>query len=132
MTKCKKCTRTLNDQICGFNNDGVLIYIDVGEAIKFLKKNPRKHEKFLKKDFTRNRLKHIVRLQNDPHLQHINTRFIGIVGQTDTDMFIIDGNHRAAKKFINNGRFRAYKLTVFETGLLSITKPPDGHKFVYD
>lgn len=124
---CKRCLQQKN-QICHLSGVG---FFSVNKAIKILKEKPREKEKISNKDlnyYTKN--SRILR-ESKRHLNHINLDTPIIIGKTEEQTFILDGNHRALRnKLLGYNQTYAYFLTEFETGQIFRKNPPAGKKFV--
>lgn len=72
-----------------------------------------------------------------PHLPHVNTRKAGIIARFaapdgEVYIFILEGNHRAARAFLAGKRFRCYELTEEETAAVFLgRRAPNGSRYMY-
>lgn len=120
MKKCKRC-RLVKNQVCQLSNIG---FFAVNKAIRIIKRKPRRKYKISSRRLyflTKNTK---ILKESKSHLSHVNLSLPGILGQTETHSFLLDGNHRALWHRINKKPFYAYILTGFETGqtMLETTK----------
>lgn len=122
---CKKCKN--KHQICRLSNIG---FFDVDKALKILEKFPREKHRFTKKEL----IVHLKRQHINPlddHLCHIDKIIPVIVGQIEKDFrFLLDGNHRALRNYLQERPVFYYLLTEFETGTIFQEKPPKNCKYI--
>lgn len=123
---CKRCLQRSN-QICHLSNVG---FFSVNKALRILRENPRKAEELSNRNLDYYTRKSRILKESKRHLNHVNKEIPIIIGNTNEDSFIVDGNHRALYNRLNGHiRTYAYILTEFETGQIFRKNPPAGKQF---
>jgi hypothetical protein len=123
---CKKCKSDFKSQVVHLHGTG---YFNVIKAIKIIQDKPRVTRKLSKKELSIAAKNGKIDV-NDKHLDHVDITVPGILGRTDKETFILDGNHRVAKAKKSRKSFSVFELTEFETGQVFRKNPPNGKTFI--
>lgn len=122
---CRKCKNEVKSQVVRLAGVG---YFSVKKAIKLLQDKPRASRKLTRKELTivigNSKIK-----RDDEHIKHVDISVPGIVGRTDKETFMLDGNHRCQKAHKLKKSFHVFELTEFETGQVFQKDLPKGKIF---
>lgn len=122
---CKKCNNTFRTQVVQLSGVG---YFDVMKAINILHNKPRVSRKLTKKELDIV-VKNTKIKKDDIHLPHVDITVPGILGRTDKESFMLDGNHRSVRSKILRKSFSVFELTEFETGQVFRKNLPRGKDY---